>query len=134
MSLFERNHSTLAGERHSWWHSMSLRGWGLLLLAVFATASFILGVITGETLFLPSYASKSGPAGVSWADSPVLFLLAMIGNLVIGAGLWVAYFWWLSGRRKSAVSSTLTQPISIIRGSRYDPKTKTREMAERDDA
>ena len=124
-----------SGENRSWWRSMSWRGWGLLFVAVFATISFILGAVSGETLFLPSYTSKSGPVQVAWVDSPVLFLLAMLGNLAIGAGIWVAYFWWLSGRRRNTISSVLPGPTSIIRGSRYDPKTKTRNnMADRDDA
>lgn len=130
MSLFGRDHSLLAGESHSWWRSMSLRGWSLLFLAVFATVSFILGAVSGETLFIPSYASKSGPAGASWADSPVLFLLAMVGNLLVGAGIWVAYFWWLNGRRRNTISPAPPRPLPIIRGSRYDPKTKTRKNVE----
>jgi hypothetical protein len=121
-------------ESQSWWRAMSLRGWGLLFLAVFATVSFILGAVTGETLFLPSYAAKSGPAQISWTGSPVLFLLAMAGNLVLGAGIWLAYFWWLSGRRRPAISSVLPGPTPVFRGSKYDPKTKTRENAGSDEA
>jgi hypothetical protein len=134
MSLFGRDHSMFAGENHSWWRAMSLRGWGLLFLAVLATAFFILGAVTGETLFLPSYAAKSGPVEVSWAASPVLFLLAMAGNLVVGTAIWVAYFWWLIGRRRHTTSSVLPGPTPVIRGSKYDPKTKTRKNAACDDA
>lgn len=131
--LFGRDQSMFAGESPSWWRSMSWRGWGLLFLAVFATVSFILGAVTGQTLFLPSYAAKSGPAEVSWAGSPVLFLLAMVGNLAIGTGIWIAYFWWLGGRRRHTMSSVLPGSTPIIRGSKYDPKTKTRENVGGDD-
>jgi hypothetical protein len=134
MSFFERDHFLLTGESQSWWRSMSLRGWGLLFLAMFAMFSFILGLISGETLFLPSYASKSGPAEVSWKGSPMLFLLAMSANLVIGAGIGVAYFRWLDRRMGKTAGFALPGSKPIIRGSKYDPKTKTRESVEDDGA
>jgi hypothetical protein len=134
MSLFERDHSKLARRSESWWRAMSLSGWGLLFLAVFATVSFILGVVTGETLFLPSYASKSGPAEVSWASSPLLFVLAMVTNLAIGVGIWGAYSLWLTRRRGNTTNPAVFVSTSSIRASKYDPTTKTRKKVGSGDA
>jgi hypothetical protein len=86
--------------RKPWWKVMSLWGWMLLLFATVATFAFFIGLISGETIFLPPVKSRSGDAvAASWNDSPVLYVLLMIGNVVVALGIWALFISWIRGRR-----------------------------------
>ena len=79
-----------------WWKAMSGWGWLLLLFALFATFSFILGITTGETLFMPPVKSRSGHTwGTSFQDSPVLFLILMAANAAVVLLVWGLFIAWL---------------------------------------
>jgi hypothetical protein len=82
-----------------WWRTLSLLGWLLLALAVFATLSFVAGVLTGETLVLLSFKAKSGPVEFSWEQSPGWFTVAMLVNALVAVGVWLAFAGWLKERR-----------------------------------
>lgn len=92
----------VAWEPARWWRVLSLNGWGLLLLAVFSTASFLAGLVFGEVLLLASFKQKRGPAGVSYHASPVSFVICMALNLMIAAGLWWLFGAWLKSRRQAS--------------------------------
>jgi hypothetical protein len=81
-----------------WWRNVGLEGWLLLLLALFATCAFILGVITGETLFLPTFRAKSGPMDASMHEHPIWFALVMTLNAIIAVGIWFLFGRWLKTR------------------------------------
>ncbi len=138
MSLFARTKAQFSAQPLPWWRSMSLIGWGMVFLATVATTGFVLGLAFGETLFLPSYTSKSGPAAVSYASSPVLFILAMGFNLVASTIVWGLFIRWLLSRRR--IPTEAWDPIEFVgnaRGTRYDPKSRSRTSssgAERTDA
>jgi len=96
----------VAWEQAPWWRVLSLAGWGVLFLAVFSTASFLVGLVSGEVLFLLSYKQKSGPLAVSYQASPLGFSVCMVLNLVVAVGLWWLFASWLQGRRRGNAKSS----------------------------
>ena len=91
----------VAWEHPPWWRVLSLTGWGVLFLAVFSTASFLVGLVSGEVLFILSFKQKSGPLALSYQASPVGFAVCMGLNLVIALGLWWLFVSWLQSRRQA---------------------------------
>jgi len=91
----------VAGEPAPWWRVLSLTGWGVLFLAVFSTASFLLGLVSGEVLFILSFKQKSGPLALSYQASPLGFAVCMVLNLIIAVGLWSLFGSWLQSRRRA---------------------------------
>lgn len=85
-------------DQKPWWRSMSLAGWSLLALAVFASTSFVFGIVTGETLLLLAIKSKSGSMQFGWRQSPGWFSFAMSLNAVVAAGIWLVFAAWLRER------------------------------------
>jgi hypothetical protein len=99
----------IAWEQVPWWRALSLTGWGVFFLAVFSTASFFLGLVSGEVLFLLSFKQKSGPLAVSYQVSPVGFLVCMAFNLIIAVGLWWLFASWLQSRRRAIAGPAGTE-------------------------
>lgn len=91
----------VAWEQPPWWRVLSLTGWGVLFLAVFSTASFLVGLVSGEVLFILSFKQKSGPLAVSYQASPIGFAVCMVLNLAIAVGLWWLFVSWLQSRRRA---------------------------------
>jgi len=91
----------VAWEHPPWWRVLSLTGWGVLFLAVFSTASFLVGLVSGEVLFILSFKQKSGPLAVSYQASPIGFAICMVLNLAIALGLWWLVVSWLQSRRQA---------------------------------
>jgi VIT1/CCC1 family predicted Fe2+/Mn2+ transporter len=85
-------------DRKPWYRELSLRGWALLLFALFTTFSFVIGVAFGVALLLPFAKSKSGPLAVSLADSPAWFTLVMAVNVIVSVWLWHQFVSWLRRR------------------------------------
>lgn len=83
---------------------MSLAGWGLLILGLFATAAFVVGVVTGEVMFLLTLKGKSGPMQVSYAASPFWYYVCMIINFVIAICIWTIFIAWLQEYRDRGLS------------------------------
>ena len=127
MSLFTRTKAQFSAQPLPWWRSLSLMGWGMVFIATFATIGFAFGLAVGETLFLPSYSSKSGPSAISYSASPVLFILAMGFNLVASTIIWGLFIRWLLSRRR--IPTEALNPIEFAgnaRGTKYDPKSRSR--------
>ena len=135
MSLFSRSTSIETFAPRPWWRELSLRGWALLLLGIFATAALVLGLATGETALLLVPKSNSGPVGLSLESSPVLFWLAMAANLVVSAIVWVKFILWLS-RRTAQSDHGPSEPRANPHkaATRYDPKSKTRQKVDKGEA
>lgn len=90
----------LSSERNAWWKEMSGLEWILFFCATIATLAFVLGLVTGETIFAPPVKSRSGGAAdASWSDSPALFVVLMTANAAVAVGIWLLFFWWLRRRR-----------------------------------
>jgi len=92
---------SVAWEQAPWWRVLSLTGWGVLFLAVFSTASFLLGLISGEVLFFLSFKQKSAPLSLSYQASPLGFIVCMVLNLIITVSLWSLFGSWLQSRRRA---------------------------------
>lgn len=79
---------------------MSGFGWLLLFFALFATLALIMGVVFGETLFLPPVKSRSGSTwGASFEEAPVWFLVLMAANAAAALVVWGLFIAWIKGRR-----------------------------------
>jgi H+/Cl- antiporter ClcA len=75
---------------------MSASGWGLLIMALLSTISFLTGAFSGEMILF----SRAGSASaLAFHDSPGWFLAAMAFNFVFSCVVWVLYFSWLKERR-----------------------------------
>lgn len=101
MRLFRKHSSDLpvAWEPKPWWRALSLPGWGLLALGLFATLAFIGGMLSGQVLLLLAIKSKSGPFEVSYQSSPFWFLVCMALNLLAALAIWALFIAWLRERR-----------------------------------
>ena len=101
MKLFDRKSEySVAWEPKPWWRIMSLNGWLILFFGLFATFSFVFGLVSGEVLFIASPKQKSGVIDVSFESSPVWFYLLMLANLAIAFVTWNLFFSWLRERRR----------------------------------
>lgn len=128
MPMFARTTVNANDEPLAWWRSMSLVGWGLLFMATVATVGLVFGLAFGETLLLPSFSSKNGPAILSYARSPALFVLAMALNLVASLIIWGLFVRWLMNRRRLPDNPIQHGKFAHnVRGTKYDPKTGTRD-------
>lgn len=78
---------------------MSLNGWVILLFGLFASFAFVLGVFSGEVIFIASPKQKSGPAIISFQDYPTWFCILMLLNLVVVLVIWGKFFTWLRRRK-----------------------------------
>jgi hypothetical protein len=87
-------------DRRPWYRELSLKGWAVLLFAIFTSFSFLLGLLGGVTLFLPFARSKSGPLEISFFSTPVWFAVAMAVNFTVAAWLWYEFVAWLRSRRQ----------------------------------
>ena len=115
------------GERPSWWRKLSLKGVGLLLLGAVATGAFVIGIVTGETILLPSYKAKSGGLEVSLSAHPFFFYVAMAINFMIAAVIWWLLIAWLRERRTKGQSPLFSKLSAAPRAAtRYDPKSGVR--------
>lgn len=101
MPLFRRGADDLpvAWERQPWWRALSLGGWGLLALGLFATIAFLGGLLSGQVLLLLAIKSKSGPIEVSYESSPFWFVVCMALNLAAAVAIWALFASWLRERR-----------------------------------
>jgi hypothetical protein len=101
MGIFNRSTEfEVAWEAKPWWRSISLLGWTTLLFGLAATAFFVLGLFSGEVLFVVSPKAKSGPVQVSADEHFFWYWALMAANLVISVVAWGLFYSWLRGRKK----------------------------------
>ena len=110
----------VAWEQPPWWRSLSLAGWGILFLAVFATASFICGATLQVVPFLFSLRQKSGPAVAAYEAEPIEFIFLMLLNFLLASGLWWLFTSWLRERRSNAVQSPASR--RVLRREKHDKR------------
>lgn len=100
---------------------MSVAGWGLLFLGMFATAAFVVGVVSGEVLFLLTLKGKSGPMQVSYASSPFWYYVCMIINFVIAICVWILFFAWFQEHRDRGLSRNFRNLSSAPKKTNVNP-------------
>lgn len=81
-----------------WWKRISLKEWLLLVIATLSTLAFVFGLFAGETIFLMPLKS-GGTIEASYEDSPVLFIVLMIGNAAFSTALWGIFVAWVRARQ-----------------------------------
>ncbi len=72
----------------------------ILFFGLFASFAFVLGIFSGEVLFIASIKRTSGAIDISFRNSPGWFCVLTLANLVVALVTWCLFFSWLRERRR----------------------------------